>query len=153
MNTRILNEAKRAFGCLEQMDPQDVDVYSKLVETIDELTTLGARVDEDWSMPWWNEAPAESKGEELPGQTRIEEVLREPTPTQPEAEVPYEEPESPFPEPVELDRVALRKRLATAQKNGINVAKVVSDLGATGFTKLPDEKLPALDEALKELGY
>lgn len=154
MNKRILKEAIRAFGCLEQMDPQDADAYSKLVETIDNLTSLSTKLNEDWTeFPWWEKLGAESKGE-VP-----EMVLEEQTTTQPEAEVPWEEPESPFPEPdnvvpiKQYNRVEVRQMLAEKRvKNGINVSELLREVaGVDNFTACPDDKLAAVVAALEAL--
>lgn len=98
----------------------------------------------------------------------------EPTPEEPvhtqEPEPAPEEPE-PTPEepkaeetPVVVDgttdwaayRVALRERMADARIDGLDTKALLAKVGASKFSTIPDEELPALaaalDEALKEKG-
>lgn len=78
----------------------------------------------------------------------------EPTPEEPKAEET----------PVVVDgttdwdayRVALRERMADARIDGLDTKALLAKVGASKFSTIPDEELPALaaalDEALKEKG-
>lgn len=99
-------------------------------------------------------------------------VTAEPTPVEPvhtpgpviEPEPAPEEPKAEEPVPVVVDdptdwaayRVALRERMADARIDGLDTKALLAKVGASKFSTIPDEELPALaaalDEALKEKG-
>lgn len=85
----------------------------------------------------------------------------------PEPAAAAEEPKAEEPkaeEPVVVDdktdwaayRVSLRERMADARIGGLDTKALLAKVGATKFSTIPDEELPALaaalDEALKEKG-
>lgn len=146
-------EQKRIAKMLPSLDPT-TEVYITAMRSIAEVSWRIDAMENPCVDPDIGVSP-EPKTVKLDPMEEPEPVhTQEPAPEEPKAEET----------PVVVDgttdwaayRVALRERMADARIDGLDTKALLAKVGASKFSTIPDEELPALaaalDEALKEKG-
>ena len=146
----LKTEQKRIAKMLPSLDPT-TEVYITAMRSIAEVSWRIDAMANPCVDPDIGCTPA-------PAPVTAEEPVHTPGP------VIEPEPKAEEPVPVVVDdqtdwaayRVALRERMADARIDGLDTKALLAKVGASKFSTIPDEELPALaaalDEALKEKG-
>lgn len=147
MKTFLTNEIERCKAAMTKHDP-DTEAYHMALMNLRELQYALDR--ETYPDPFCAPAPQEHEPEENKDTGDAPDTAPDATPDEPDALSETEHPKTD--DKPTLKKEDVRARLADARLKGVNVSKLISDLGAANLSGVDPADYPKLLDALaKEL--